>query len=75
LTSGPYAKQHEASVRYTIGWIENRIINITKGIQKSISKRHVEDLTVDSSSDEEEPPVMRITKKEDNPVHGSQVSV
>ena len=68
MTSGPYAKQHEASARYTIGWIENRI-------QKSISKRHVEDLTVDSSSDEEELPEMRTTKKKDNPVHGSQVSV
>ena len=68
MTSGPYAKQHEASVRYTIGWIENRI-------QKSISKRYVEDLTVDSSSDEEELPEMRTTKKKDNPVHGSQVSV
>jgi hypothetical protein len=49
LTLGPYARQYEAATLYIIGWLENRIINIVKGNQKSISLRLI-DLTADDSS-------------------------
>jgi hypothetical protein len=49
LTLGPYARQYEAATLYIIGWLENRIINIIKGNQKSISLRLV-DLTAEDSS-------------------------
>jgi hypothetical protein len=49
LTLGPYARQYKAATLYIIGWLENRIINIIKGNQKSISLRLV-DLTAEDSS-------------------------
>ena len=49
MTLGPYARQYEAATLYIIGWLENRIINIVKGNQKSISLRLI-DLTADDSS-------------------------
>ena len=49
MTLGPYARQYEAATLYIIGWLENRIINIIKGNQKSISLRLV-DLTAEDSS-------------------------
>ena len=52
MTDGPLAKNWEAGVRYIVGWIENRLINITKSNQRAITMRSVTDLTGDSSDEE-----------------------